>query len=208
MPLELPTHALLRIRGAEALIHEGHPPEWVRQSLQRAPWVVVRRAPYHDSTVPVGVRGDSHRERFGSWVSDRDILESVTPCTLASRRAWVSSTRYATIPALAALDSVEAIMRAHGLEGAWGPTGSVGFELATGCATAMASSDLDLAVHLDHLLSLPVARSLHDALSGSPVRTDVLLERRQGAVALSEYVRMPRSFVLRTTEGPRLLSEA
>src|SRR5689334_13499633 len=46
--LELKTHTLLRIRGAGDLAGGAPVPAWVERSLQRAPWVVVRRAPNRD----------------------------------------------------------------------------------------------------------------------------------------------------------------
>jgi phosphoribosyl-dephospho-CoA transferase len=180
---------------------------WVARSLLRAPWVVVRRTQARDSMIPVGVRGESRQQRFAAWVSPAAILECVTPRALAALRAWTSSPRCAEVPALAALDSVEKIMRAHDLESLWGPTGSVGFELACGCRTATVGSDLDLAVQLDRSVSAAHARSLHEALVALPVRSDVLLEMPQGAVALAEYARLPGSFVLRTPQGPRLSTD-
>jgi phosphoribosyl-dephospho-CoA transferase len=202
---ELTTHTLLRIAGAEALATNPEPPVWVSQSLLRAPWVVVRRAQSRDEMIPVGVRGESRRQRFASWVSPAAILECVTPRALALLRAWTDSPRRAEVPALAELDSVEKIMRSHGLEGLWGPTGSVGFELTCGYRAATVGSDLDLAVHLDRPLRAADARSLHDALAVLAVRSDVLLETPHGAVALAEYARMPGPFVLRTPLGPRLI---
>jgi phosphoribosyl-dephospho-CoA transferase len=203
---ELTTHTLLRIAGAGALTVDSEPPAWVGQSLQRAPWVVVRRAQVRDAMIPVGVRGELRQQRFACWVSRAAVLERVTPQALVSSGAWKRSDRCATIPALAALESVEKVMREHDLAGVWGPTGSVGFELACGCATATAASDLDVAVELLPPLLSEVTQALHADLSALPVRVDVLLELPQGGVALSEYVRMPGSCVLRTPEGPRLVS--
>jgi phosphoribosyl-dephospho-CoA transferase len=207
-------HTLLRIAGPGALSVAPERrdrrevlPEWVCGSLQRAPWMVVRRAQVRDGLIPVGVRGESRQERFAAWISIRDVLECVTPHALASRHAGTHSPRHAGIPALAALDSVSTIMRAHGFHGVWGPTGSVGFELASGCPTATLESDLDLAVQLDSLPDLATARLLHRDLSQLPVRTDALLETPQGGASLAEYVRMPQCFVLRTAAGPRLVTE-
>jgi phosphoribosyl-dephospho-CoA transferase len=210
------THSLIRIAGAQSLSAESEQlPAWVTQSLQRAPWVVVRRAKMRDRHIPVGIRGTHRQERFPAWVASVQILENATPQQLASRQAWRSANP-TDRPALCILDTVELIMETHGFGAAWGPAGSVGFELVSGCATVTASSDLDLILAMDTpLLSAKrdhfrkeKARSLHRALSQLPVRTDVLLEFPEGAVALAEYVSASDSLALRTVDGPRLLSSS
>jgi phosphoribosyl-dephospho-CoA transferase len=208
MPPELSTrfaaHTLLRIGGPAALTADTGLPAWVCESLERAPWVVVRRASYRGGLVPVGIRGDSRGLRFAAWVSEDVILEQVTPQSLASRRPWATAARRPVFPALAALDDVEKLMRAHALEGCWGLGGSVGFELASGRSVVTQSSDLDLVVQLDQVMPAVDARALLSSLAVLPVRTDVLLETIHGAVALSEYA-CAESFVLRTIQGPRLI---
>ena len=199
-------HTLLRIDGAAVLTADTDLPAWVCESLERAPWVVVRRASSRGGLVPVGIRGDSRQQRFAAWVSEEATLEQVTPQLLASRRPWATSARRAAVPALAALDAVEKIMRQHALADYWGPGGSVGFELASGRSTATQSSDLDIVVQLDHAIRPIDADSLLSSLTVLPVRTDVLLEMPYGAVALSEYAR-GESFVLRTSQGPRLVKD-
>jgi len=209
MPPELQTHTLLRVTGPEALQEVG--PPWIVGSLCKAPWVVVRRASRSDNgLIPVGIRGDSREQRFGSWISTEAVLESVTPQMLVSRRAWDEAPRCGVIPALAALDAVAKIMSEHDLDARWGPGGSVGFELASGTATATTNSDLDLVVRTDAALLSEQARSLSAALSSLAVRADVLLEMPRGAIALAEYARTDGrtgTFVLRTTRGPQLIRD-
>jgi phosphoribosyl-dephospho-CoA transferase len=198
------THTLLRIRDAQCLRADTPPPAWVAGSLDRAPWVVIRRAPAPDAALPVGVRGAQRHERFAAFLPHAEILERVTPRELARRRAWTDAPRRERIAALAVLEAVAAIMRAHALEARWGPAGSVGFELASGHPSAHEASDLDLVVQLDDFPATGLARSLLAALAALPVRTDVLLEMPAGAAVLAEYAQQPGSFVLRTVEGPRL----
>ena len=199
-------HTLLRIDGAAVLRADTSLPAWVCESLERAPWVVVRRASCRDGLVPVGIRGDSRQQRFAAWVSEDASREQVTPQWLASQRLWVTCARRALAPALAALDTVEKIMHRHGFEGCWGPGGSVGFELASGRSTVNQNSDLDLVVQLERAIPALDARSLLSSLAVLAVRIDVLLEMPQGAVALSEYARAG-GFVLRTAQGPRLVRD-
>jgi phosphoribosyl-dephospho-CoA transferase len=207
---ELKPHTLVRIRGEQALraAPGSDVPAWVTDSLQRAPWVVVRRAQIRDGLVPVGVRGDSRQQRFGAWLAVDEALEAITPQALASCR---TTTR--AIPALSMLPRAEKIMCEYGLGGLWGPSGSVGFELASGVPVVSSSSDLDLVLALDRPeLIANRALSLWTALAALPVRVDVLLETSVGAAVLCEYVRVcrgeSRSFVLRTPDGPRLVQSA
>jgi phosphoribosyl-dephospho-CoA transferase len=203
---EIKTHTLVRIRGPHALAMASgsNLPDWAVESLQRAPWVVVRRAPIHGGWVPVGVRGELRRQRFAAWLSPDEALELATPRMLVSRKAARAVAPFTALP------RIERIMREHGFGELWGPGGSVGFELASGKPTVTVSSDLDLVVELDRPDLIATSRSLWNALSALPVRVDVLLETPQGAVALSEYARVRDgdnhpSFVLRTPTGPRLV---
>ena len=200
---ELDTHALLRV-AEPPRVTAGLPlPGWAAAALARGPWVVVRRAGSRDGLIPVGVRGHGRAERLAAWLHPDAVLESVTPAELASRADWQRSARRASIPALAALEPVAALMHRHGL--AWGPCGSVGFELATGLATATADSDLDLMVRADRPLPRALAAQLWAELAALPVRADVLLEAPGGAACLEEYARAPKFLVLRTVDGPRLV---
>ena len=89
----------------------------------------------------------------------------------------------------------------------WGPGGSVGFEIATGAATATASSDLDLILRQDRPLEPNQATDLLAALAqaAAPARIDVLLETPLGGVALADLAAMQAEVLVRTPCGPRLL---
>jgi len=197
---ELSTHALLRLADPRALA--GTIPAWAERALARAPWVVLRRARSRGGLLPVGVRGVTRAERLAAWLDPRAALESLTPRQLAARAGWRGAAR---VPALAALEEVAVLMHAHEL--LWGPCGSVGFELASGVATATEDSDLDLMIETAVPLARAVAAELHAALTRLPVRCDVLLEGPQGAVSLEEYAAARTPCVLRTSEGPRLVHD-
>lgn len=158
-------------------------PEWVNESLKRAPWVVVRRAAMRDGMIPVGIRGEPGRreQRYAAWLSPAAVQECVTPQMLAK-----------------ALPEIGKVMQEFGLEGCWGPGGSVGFELASGLQATTASSDLDLVV--ESQLSRAVAAAL---LASLPGKVDVMLEMAEGGVVLADYANNS-TYVARTTEGPRL----
>jgi phosphoribosyl-dephospho-CoA transferase len=204
MAPEVTTHALLRIAGADSLLWTGAPPAWALTSLARTPWVVVRRA-RGSGLIPVGVRGTLRAERLAAWLHPGQVLESLTPLQLAARRAWRTSERRTLVPALAALDAVDALLRARGV--AWGPCGSVGFELASGTPTASPASDLDVMIAAATPVPPTVALALLTALTHLPVRVDAQLEVPHGAVALTEYAAARGPLALRTVDGVRLVRD-
>jgi phosphoribosyl-dephospho-CoA transferase len=204
MATEFRTHCLLRIAGAEALAGASAAPRWLASELERAPWVVVRRAAPLDGRIPVGVRGRRRAERFAAWLDPAQAREYVEPLELAARRAWRNAPRCARVAALAALAAVASIMERLRLGHAWGPVGSAGFELASGVPTATADSDLDLIVRLEAPPPAALARELLIELSRLDVETDALLETPCGAIALIEYAQARAPFLVRTAAGPRL----
>jgi phosphoribosyl-dephospho-CoA transferase len=189
-------HDLVELASLDAIVLDGPRPGWLRASLARAPFVVVRRSPRRGALLPVGVRGANRRERLAAWLPATGAARRVRPEELAARRG--RRTRGA--PQLAALPDVAALMAARGL--LWGPVGAAGFELATGVPCVSAASDLDLVVRAPAPLDRDLARALHAALAALPVRVDLLLETPAGGVALAEYAAGSR-VVLRTPEGPR-----
>jgi phosphoribosyl-dephospho-CoA transferase len=202
--MELAPHDLLRLRSTKALIYEGTGPAWVTGALARAPLVVVRRAPLVGDLVPVGVRGQNRSERFAAYLPLSAIAERITPEQLTTMSAWRGHQRANEIEALHALDRVAALLNTIGL--AWGPVGSIGFELASGIPTATPTSDLDLLLRSPSVLPLNVARNMHSALTAITARLDVQIEVPAGAIALSEYIRGESTMLLRTRKGPRLVS--
>lgn len=103
-----------------------------------------------------------------------------------------------------ALDYIEATLATSTYT--WGPIGSVGFELASGAPTVGVCSDLDLLIRMERPLDCKSARQLSLRLAEVPVRVDVQLETPSGAIALAEYARGEPSVMLRTYDGPRLVS--
>jgi len=192
---------MLRLTSGTELRYEGSVPAWVPESLARVPWVVVRRARTQAGLIPVGVRGRARGERFAAWLAPDAVAARVTPEYLADARRWRHVPRARRVGSLRVLDAVDELCTSLGL--AWGPTGSVGFELATGVAAAGAASDLDVVVRAPEPWSLENAREIAGDLARLPVRVDVQLDTPGGAVALAEYSRGGR-VLLRTPDGPSL----
>jgi phosphoribosyl-dephospho-CoA transferase len=202
-----PVHALLRLGDLDALQWEGLRPDWAWASLQRVPWVVVRRSAHRPGVRPVGVRGALRQQRGAAWLADHAVQECVTPQQLAAQRAWRRHPGRHANPAVEVLDEVASVLCALGLGGRWGPGGSVGFELASALPCTTPDSDLDLVLQADQPIARSEAGRLHAELSRLPVRIDVLLEAPRGAVALSEYVECSGVTLLRCADGPRLVHD-
>ena len=180
-------HEMLRLAGGAVLRYEGVVPAWVPASLARAPWVVVRRARSLDGLIPVGIRGRTRGERFAALLAVDAVIERVSPEDLAAARSWRHMPRARSVRSLRVLDAVDELCTSLGL--AWGPTGSVGFELATGGPSAGVASDLDVVIRAPQPWSLEYAREIADCLNRLPARVDAQLDVPAGAVALDEYAR-------------------
>jgi phosphoribosyl-dephospho-CoA transferase len=200
-------HSLLRVVNIKFLECDATPPAWITESLQRAPFVVVRRAMGRPQFIAVGVRGRSRSQRAAAWLPGSAIGQCITPQMLAATRAWRKPFDSIITPAIAMLDAVDAIFAAQGLAGLWGPTGSVGFELASGVPTTHEDSDLDLVLDAKFSMARTDADRLHHALSALPIRIDLQLETPQGAVLLAEFVNGSGVALLRSVHGPRMVSD-
>lgn len=182
-------HDLLRVDA-----HPSDAPAWVSDALRLTPWVVVRRAEVPDGLVAVGVRGSTRAQRFAWAISMDTVREIITP------EALTSTTPTRDLPVFGAFRSVCSL-----LDGVcWGPTGSVGFELATGAPTATSHSDLDLLVREPS----SATTALFSRLATLDVRVDCQVETRWGAVALAELVSEAGELLVRTPSGPILRPRA
>jgi phosphoribosyl-dephospho-CoA transferase len=109
------------------------------------------------------------------------------------------------VPHFALLDRIAAVMSALVL--AWGPVGSVGYELASGIPAVSGASDIDVVLRAGEELSRKTARLLLVDLASLPLRVDVQIETPQGAVSLAEYASGTTQIALRTLDGPRLVED-
>jgi phosphoribosyl-dephospho-CoA transferase len=204
-------HDLLQISGLADLVYVGWElpekrcPLWVERSLERAPFVVVRRANLFDGMIPVGVRGSLRKQRSAAYLAPESIRNRITPEQLAANRGWLTNARTEEIPAFKVLADLEEKLANFPL--AYGPTGSIGFELASGLPTATSTSDLDLLVRAPARLPMQVAQELITIFSGSACRVDTQLETPRGAVSLTEYARGKTPLLLRQAGGSVLISD-
>ena len=193
-------HDLLRLRGARVLPPDA--PPWATAALRVTPWVVVRRARTVGKApvdrIAVGVRGTSRSERYAASVDPDDICEVVEPEDLAHSLPRAGR----ELAVMGALRTVRGILDDTGVP--WGPTGSVGFELATGIPAATTESDLDLLVRVSGG-SVSVLAALHREFRALVVRIDCQIETPSGAVALAELAGEQSDVMVRTAAGPRLV---
>lgn len=181
-------------------------PAWVAASLKRAPFVVVRRSSSLNDCVAVGVRGEMRSERFGSWLDQRYVEQVLKPEALKDMQPL---TTRAKLPAFALLRAIPSLCDLSGC--VWGPTGSTGFEIASGCATVTQTSDLDLLMRAPERLDRAMAKTLFDALSKAALdhgtRVDVQIETHDAVFSLAEFAHSGARVMLRCADGPKLVAD-
>lgn len=195
-------HDLLWGLRPEQLPQEA--PAWARAALGGHVPVVVRRASAEPGWVAVGIRGVAREQRHAAWMRVNEISRLVSPQAVARSGRWRSHAQ-PQWPALRALNQLAPRLDALGL--AWGVTGSLGFELASGIAAAHPDSDLDLSLRASHQLPRDWARTLCRLLDEAPGRIDLQLETPYGAVALREWASEAPRVLLKTQDGPLLVRD-
>ena len=199
--MRVQVHDLLRVDPDS--VHPGCPAEraWVRDALVTCPWVVVRRDEAPEDWIAVGVRGANRGDRWGGFIARDQIRSIVRPAELLLLHR--SSRCVPRTPALRALRQMDERWR-H-LTFAWGPGGSVAFELASGQLSTNDSSDLDLIIRAPVRITRERARSLWDCTQGLTVRIDVRVETPHCGFSLEEYAcGSSGRILLRYPDGPEL----
>lgn len=197
--MALEVHDLLKINHKDVIAHSPIP-AWAYQSLEKAPFVVVRRSSAPEGQVAIGIRGKARNERFAAFLSKQCVIEQVKPENLAERTKWKhkQSQVYSSLKMAAEVLNVYRLI--------WGPGGSVGFELASGVETVTAESDLDLIIRAPKPFPVTLAPQVIDELKGCPTRVDVQVETPTGAFSLMEYAKGEGPVLLKTKYGPKLTS--
>lgn len=179
-------------------------PSWAEEHVRSVPYVVVRRGMITEPLLPIGIRGLHRNERWAVSCSSHAICEVIKPCELLNRASDPSRRR--DIPALQSLELVRE--RWKGLDDAWGPGGSVGFELATGKKVVNFESDLDIVIRPSEPIEREKAKYLCSQLADLPAMIDVRVETSAGGFSLKEYARDDYAKILvRTAEGTVLRND-
>jgi phosphoribosyl-dephospho-CoA transferase len=204
-PVDLPAQGEVLVRSDVLAGRDA--PAWVEAALNRAAFVVVRRAPFTDGRIPIGVRGANRSERFGTWIDRQHIADVIRPEDLVACPGPAGHRR--DLPAFALLRQIAPVCTATTL--AWGPAGSTGFELASRVPTVTEASDLDLLIRMPTPMRETDAAALLDTLTHAAealhIRIDVQAETPNGAISLAEYARPHRRIMLRHVDGPRLVAD-
>ncbi|SDJ40878.1 malonate decarboxylase holo-ACP synthase [Nonomuraea jiangxiensis] len=187
-------HDLLLLAGGGSW--EAALPDWARASLAACPWAVVRRAPCPPGLVPIGIRGPSRSQRHAAIVPAVAVIHRVPPEALRS---------HPRLPHLAA--TLLAVARLLDGVAGWGPTGGVGFELATGRPATHAESDLDVLIRTPYRWDQAEATRLVEVFATLPGRVDCQLETSRGGVNLVEWSRTKGPVMARTPDGPQLVTD-
>jgi phosphoribosyl-dephospho-CoA transferase len=180
-------HDLLEI-DVPRFLRDQLAPTWAAESLRRAPFVVVRRG---SGAIPVGVRGAHRNERWAASCHPSLVKRILTPEELLDLEIPDR------MPALRALQLLK-----ERWQRAWGPGGSVGFELATGKLVVTPDSDLDAVIYATQPIDSSEARSLLESTRGLPAAVDVRVETPRAGFSLAEYVSAQGAkILLRTPQG-------
>jgi len=174
-------------------------PAWAITVLAAGQPVVVRRARVAAGLVAVGLRGATRDQRLAALMPIEAIAHRLAPEDLLARQASED------LPVFRVLAEIRPLLDALGH--AWGVTGSAGFQLATGLPTAHPDSDLDLLLRAEQPLPRSEARPLLQLLEGRACRVDLQLQTPLGGVALSEWAGGAARVLVKTAEGPRLVSD-
>jgi phosphoribosyl-dephospho-CoA transferase len=196
-------HDLLWIDDANALKAVDSLPCWASADwLLRAPAVVRRERVADPRLVPVGLRGKTRNERVAVYLDRDAVAASIRPEMLVeSSRCYINDHRN-RLRAFEALAVLAPSLDATGL--AWGPTGSVGFQLASRLPVVREDSDLDIVLRAGVPLSATQTAELRTIWSASICRIDMQVDTGIGAFSFSEWAEGNGRVLLRTDMGPVL----
>ncbi|MES2262455.1 MAG: malonate decarboxylase holo-ACP synthase [Pseudomonadota bacterium] len=195
-------HDLLWLEREDGLQLDGPRPEWAAGGwLSRAP-LVVRRENTEDARLPVGLRGLTRSQRCKGYLERAAVARRTTPEMLAVN---ADRRRHGQVAALDALAALAPALDASGL--AWGPTGGVGFFLASGLPVLRPESDLDLLVRAPQPLSAAQVAQLAVLQAHAVCRIDIQIDTGSAAFALAEWAAGRSRVLLKTGAGPVLSAD-
>lgn len=199
-------HDLLWIADSAGLFPDCSLPFWATPDwLACAPAVMRRERVDNPDCIPVGLRGQTRSQRHKTYLSLQAIAKCVSPELIVAAQAWTGPYQLGAFPAIEALASLAPSLAATGL--LWGPTGSVGFALASGLPVLRLESDLDLVVRAFQPLTTDQKALLLALQSASKCRIDLQIDTGHGAFSLSEWANGRRRVLLKTDLGPFLTDD-
>ena len=198
--MEINVHDIVQFASINDIENPLQPPHWVKDAPASQNFGVVRRMPITDNRIPVGLRGKTREERYGAFLHQSKVLQVITPVSLRNRFDDFKEKIY-----FPALNKVKEEFSKYDL--LWGPTGSVGFEIATSIEVTSPNSDIDICLYLDQIDRELLVKIGH-FLEGLDRRIDVQVEIPTiGAFLLNDYLKSEKTgFIIRTKFGPHLCS--
>ncbi|QOY94289.1 malonate decarboxylase holo-ACP synthase [Massilia sp. UMI-21] len=195
-------HDLLWVSDWQAFEPDGALPSWAEAAQRRGCPLVVRRArTASDALLPVGLRGEARSERLAGVLRRSAVRACASPETLVRREL----TQPGAAPILTALRRLAPRLDGSGL--AWGPTGGLGFALATGWPVLHPASDIDLLVRAPTPLTASQASLLQEVSADAACRVDLQIDTGHGGFAFAEWIRNGGRVLLKTDTGPRMTDD-
>lgn len=196
--MEIKVHDIVEFESIESLEKTIRFPEWIKSVPASQNFGVVRRMPIMNHIVPIGLRGETREQRFGTFIHASKILQVITPESLVDCIDEFKERIY-----FSAFKRIKEEFAKLQLR--WGPTGSVGFELATSITVTTSSSDIDICIYLEQI-DKELLTEVNTFLETLDKRIDVQVEISSiGAFLLKDFLMHENiGFLLRTPFGPQL----
>jgi len=196
-------HDLLWVADPASYSSESDMPAWATGAwLSKAPAVVRRDKRTDPDCIPVGMRGATREQRHKAHLRRGSVARWATPEMLTQAAVLDDARRLAQFAAIDALLKIAPVLDA--LQLAWGPTGSVGFTLASGIVVLRPTSDLDLVIRAPQALERGMIDALCAMHAHAHCRLDMQIDTGHGAFSLAEWAQGRRQVLLKTDSGPVL----
>ena len=201
--LDLKPHDIIKVKNIDEIIRNVKDCRWIEETLKKAPFVVVRRGEFIEGEVPIGIRGKTRDERYGTYLKRENILEVIVPQDISEKKLWLTNNHIRTSEIFNALKITDSVLKEKNLK--WGPTGSTAFELVSDVETINKNSDLDILIKVPNFFCINEAKEINEKLQKVPCKIDIQLEVPRGIISLVEYGRGANPILLRTNEGYSLV---
>lgn len=200
MELGLEVYDILGLKSYQSVFFDTALPQWANEFLKKVPYVVVKRGEEKTGMVSIGIRGMMRTQRFGCHMMQDNILKIYKPSELIRCESNCGIWNKAA-PLLAS------IFEPYKKRMIFGPTGSVGFELATGYESTTKNSDLDFLIMAKEPLETDVAKELLQKLLKLNIKMDITLGIPIGYIALEEYCNGQAPYMVKSNKGVQLVQE-
>ena len=221
----------------------SRPDGWLAEWLAAGaltPVVVRREATECANMLPVGIRGSGRHQRQAAYLFIEAVLRITRPealvpgavcaghgllpraaaryraCSEPEGKAAAQHSQYCALGRLqSALVAIAPALNSLGLP--WGPTGGLGFALATGLPVVHPGSDLDLVVRAPKPLTQSQVQALAAAVQEGDCRVDLQIDTGHAGFSFNEWLssarRVPEPgnrrgrILLKTNTGPLLVND-